>query len=178
MRDIKTREKQADLAQEQKRNERDAKIILLLFCLIEQGSAPALPELERYVLETIAKERAQKNGEDYRKENTRFIRAETQILPHIGTGRKNAAQRVFLQQMAGVNDRALREGIALLRKEYPILNLQDGQGYYLSYDARELMRYKNQEMSRIRSAFAALQGVDKALEDKQRRAFGADSGTI
>lgn len=167
--DSKTREEQAGLAQAQTQAlyERDAKIIVLLLCLIEQGTAPALLELERYVLEEIARERSRRDVEDYRKENTRFINAEKHILPYIGTGRENAAQRIFLQRTAGVNDRAMREGIALLRKEYPILNLQDGQGYYLSYDPRELMRYRNQEMSRIRSAFSALRGVDKALEDRR-----------
>lgn len=169
MQDSKTREEQAGLAQVQTQAlyERDAKIIVLLLCLIEQGTAPALLELERYVLEEIARERSRRDVEDYRKENTRFINAEKHILPYIGTGRENAAQRIFLQRTAGVNDRAMREGIALLRKEYPILNLQDGQGYYLSYDPRELMRYRNQEMSRIRSAFSALRGVDKALEDRR-----------
>lgn len=163
MHDITTRKEEAELTQAL--NERDAKIIILLFCLIEQGTAPALRELERYVLEAIAREKPQKDAEGYCKENSRFINAEKQILPYIGTGRENAAQRAFLQRIAGVNDRAMREAIALLRKEYPILNLQDGQGYYLSYDSRELMRYKNQEMNRIRSAFAALRGVDKALGD-------------
>ena len=138
---------------------------VLAQALDEQNAIIALLELEQSVLRALASKRAPLT--DDRKASTRFINAEKQILPYIGTGRENAAQRMLLRQMAGVNDRAMREGIALLREKYPILNLQDGQGYYLSYDPKELMRYRSQEMSRIRSAFAALQGVDKALEDSK-----------
>ena len=138
-----------------------------LFSMIERGIVPAPPELEKYALDAIARQRVQIDLRSYCKDNTRFINAEKYILPHIGTGRENAVRRIFLRSMSGMKDRAMRDGIALLREEYPIINFQDGKGYYLSYDKNELMRYRNQEMHRIQSAFAALRGIDKILEARK-----------
>lgn len=98
----------------------------------------------------------------------RLTDAEQWILPFIGVGQKNAAQREYLSAISGLDDRTMRQGIELLRQEYPIVNLQNGAGYYLSYDKRELRRYHAQEMSRIKSKIAALRGVRKALEAGRR----------
>lgn len=160
---IRALREQAGLTQAQVIDGYGGKMTVPLFSLIERGIVPAPPELEQYVLDAIARQRGQ-NLEGHCKGSTRYINAEKYILPHIGIGRENATRRIFLRMQTRMSDRAMREGIALLREEYPILNFQDGQGYYLSYDKKELLQYRNQEMHRIKSAFAALQGVDKALE--------------
>lgn len=161
---IRALREQAGLTQAQMINGYGGRITIPIFSLIERGIVPAPPELERYALDVIAKKRAQMDLARYYKKNIRFINAEEHILPHIGTGRENAVRRIFLRAATGLNDRAMRDGIALLREEYPILNFQDGRGYYLSDNPKELMQYRNQEIHRIQSAFAALRGVDKALE--------------
>lgn len=164
---IRALREQAGLTQAQVINGYNGKMTIPLFSMIEHGIVPAPPELEQYALDMIARQRVQIDLSVYHKENTRFINAEKHILPHIGTGRENATRRIFLRSMSGMKDRAMRDGIALLREEYPILNFQDGRGYYLSYDPVELMQYRNQEMHRIQSAFAALRGIDKVLEGRK-----------
>lgn len=164
---IRALREQAGLTQAQVIRGYSGKMTIPLFSMIEHGIVPAPPELEQYALDMIARQRVQIDLSGYHKENTRFINAEKHILPHIGTGRENATRRIFLRSMSGMKDRVMRNGIALLREEYPILNFQDGRGYYLSYDPAELMQYRNQEMHRIQSAFAALRGIDKVLEGRK-----------
>lgn len=164
---IRALREQAGLTQAQVISGYSGKMTIPLFSMIEHGIVPAPPGLEEHALDMIARRRVQIDLSSYHRENTKFINAEKCILPYIGTGRENAARRISLRSMSGMKDRAMREGIALLREEYPILNFQDGRGYYLSYDPAELMRYRNQEMHRIQSAFAALRGIDKALEGRK-----------
>lgn len=134
-----------------------------LFSMIEHGIVPAPLELEEHVLSVLAKEKVQIDLEAEYRENTKFINAEKCLLPYIGTGRENATRRIFLRSMSGMKDRVMRNSIALLREKYPILNFQNGEGYYLSYDPAELAQYRNQEMHRIQNIYRALGGVNRIL---------------
>jgi len=70
------------------------------------------------------------------------------ILEFIPYGRGNAIKRKTLRDLIGCTDREMRNYIAIARKETPIINLQDGSGYYQPKDKDELERYIMQEKAR------------------------------
>lgn len=49
----------------------------------------------------------------------------------LGVGLENARTREELCSVIGRNDRALRETIETLRRDYPIITNDDGTGYYI-----------------------------------------------
>lgn len=66
---------------------------------------------------------------------------------------KEPVKRAALPKALGCeNDREARRIIAELQKEYNIINLQDGKGYFLADDETAL-RYGMQERKRAASAF-------------------------
>lgn len=83
------------------------------------------------------------------------------ILDYIPFGRENAVTRPFLCQMTGLSDRIVRKEIARARREHPILNTQEGNGYYQpsDNDVLEVRRFINQETNRARSIFYSLKGA-------------------
>ena len=63
------------------------------------------------------------------------------ITDFIGIGRENAVTREQLAATLGISDRRVRRLIADARhKGVPIINMQDGKGYYISEDPKELRR--------------------------------------
>ena len=78
------------------------------------------------------------------------------VLNHIGFGKQNACPRVRLAELTGMNDRQMRRCIEILRRDFIILNDQDGKGYYRPADAKEVRRYYYQELNRVRA-------IDKRL---------------
>lgn len=71
------------------------------------------------------------------------------LVSHLGRGRENAKKRWQLVQEIGLSDRQVRKLIELAQQEgYPVINYQDGAGYYLAADDRELVRYQRQEIAR------------------------------
>lgn len=89
------------------------------------------------------------------------------ILKYIPIGMENAVERPFLCQMTGLSDRDMRKEIARVRREHPILNTQEGNGYYQPSlkDKEEVKRYINQESKRAKSIFYALKGAKDWLKD-------------
>lgn len=72
------------------------------------------------------------------------------ITDYIPTGRKNAITRKELCRITGLSDRQAREHIAQARRNTPIINLQDGDGYFIpnpsdNSDMSLLKRYVRQE---------------------------------
>ena len=72
------------------------------------------------------------------------------ILEYIPFGRDNAIKRKNLRDLTGLSDRDMRRAIELARKETPIINLQDGRGYYRPDDRDDLQRYVLQEQARAK----------------------------
>lgn len=90
------------------------------------------------------------------------------ILDYIPTGKVNAITREYLCQATGMNDRKVREHIAIARREAPIVNLSGGQGYYVvdvnnALEMAELKHFIKQEESRIKSIGYSLQGARHTL---------------
>ena len=53
------------------------------------------------------------------------------ILDYIPTGHDNAVTRRELMDQTGIKDRAIRDMIHYARRKIAILNLQDGEGYFI-----------------------------------------------
>lgn len=81
-------------------------------------------------------------------------------------GKQNAKTRKELVKRTGVCDREVRESIERLRRKYIILNDQDGTGYYLSENIREIIRYYMQEFKRAISILARLKPMRLFLTEK------------
>lgn len=85
------------------------------------------------------------------------------ILDHIPYGKDNAISRVQLIVATGYTDRKMRESIAQARRETPILNNQDGGGYYQPTEADKPLveRFVRQEERRAKSIFYSLKAARK-----------------
>ena len=53
------------------------------------------------------------------------------IKDYLNFGHKNPVPRSVLRTMTGLTDTAMRQAISRERLEYPILNMEDGSGYFL-----------------------------------------------
>ena len=89
------------------------------------------------------------------------------ITDFIPFGRKNAVTRKYLCMITGLDDRTLRNEIAKERRYIPILNSQDGKGYYQPTleDAEEVKDFIRQETARAKSIFYALKGAKDWIKD-------------
>lgn len=88
------------------------------------------------------------------------------IIDYIPYGKENAIRRSSLVMLTGMNDRAVRSAISKARRETPILNMQDGSGYYrpTQNDVDELKHFVSQEESRAKSIFFSLKAARKAVK--------------
>ncbi len=92
------------------------------------------------------------------------------ILDYIPTGSQNAISRYQLCKMTGIDDRKVREAIHNARRKIPILNMQDGNGYFIpdmntEKDRHLLKWYVRQEESRLKSIGWALKAARKTLKN-------------
>ena len=90
------------------------------------------------------------------------------ILDYIPTGSTNAVARVMLRFRTGLRDRQMRKLIHFARRRIPILNMQDGKGYFIpdmnnEKDIRLLVKYVRQEESRLRRIAWSLMAARKTL---------------
>lgn len=99
------------------------------------------------------------------------------IVDLIPTGRENAIKRSALTQLCvekGLidtknkeKDRLMRDLVKKARRDYVVLNLSDGNGYYRPShdDLLDLKRYIRQEENRSKSTFRNLTLAKKLYED-------------
>ena len=95
------------------------------------------------------------------------------IMDKIPVGHENAVTRQQLCISTGMNDRRIRRAIAEARREIIILNLQDGNGYYIpdmedDVDKAELKRFVKQEEHRLKSigwSLKAARRMDREICD-------------
>ena len=78
--------------------------------------------------------------------------------------KRGPATRQELAQIAGTNDRALRQHIAKLQQADKgdgrlIINLQDRSGYKIAESNAELLRYKTQEFARATKTLEKLSNM-------------------
>lgn len=98
------------------------------------------------------------------------MKQEISILDYIPTGRENAVTREWLSNATGLEDCHVRDAIARARREMPILNMQDGKGYFIPGMNNEeerllLKQYVQQETNRGKMIFLSLNGARKTLRN-------------
>lgn len=88
------------------------------------------------------------------------------IEEFIPFGSKNSVTRGQLCSLTGMSDRKVRREISLARRRTPILNLQDGNGYYRPRedDVLELSRFIKQEEHRAKMVFWSLKSARDTLK--------------
>lgn len=87
------------------------------------------------------------------------------IIDFIPYGKENAISRKQLSERCGMPDRVMRKQIEKERREYPILNSQDGSGYFrpLPEEKPLVERWLRQERSRSKSIDNSSRGAEMFL---------------
>ena len=87
------------------------------------------------------------------------------MIELIPTGKQNAITRKRLCDITGLDDRTVREKIEKEKPNNPIINLQNGEGYFMpSLEERHLGEqcYRS-AIKRIESELTSLKGLQKWL---------------
>lgn len=92
------------------------------------------------------------------------------ILDYIRTGHDRAITRAELSNLTGIDDRTIRDMIHYARRDIPILNMQDGRGYFVPdmnilEERMMLMKYIRQEESRLKSIGWALKTARRTAKN-------------
>lgn len=92
------------------------------------------------------------------------------ILNYIPVGSKNAIKRFSLCLRTGLRDRIMRDHIHYARMKIPVINLQNGKGYFIpdmncEKDCRMLVRWVKQEESRIKESQQIVDAAKKTLSN-------------
>ncbi len=170
MRDLRALRKQAGLqVKDILATYSDKRMDKYLYSKIERGIIAPTPELENHVVSMCEAAIEQIQGKVDTNTETSVATAEKTVLPYIAVGRENAITRGKLAGITGLSDRNLREQIGQLRRKYPIVNRQDGSGYYISNDPGELKRYLEQETARAKSIFWSMRGAREKLREMESR---------
>lgn len=92
------------------------------------------------------------------------------ILTFLNTGSKHSKKRKWLCYKTGLNDRTMRDLLHEARKKIPVINLQNGNGYFipdmnLEKDRKMLVRWVKQEESRIKESQIIVETAKKTLSN-------------
>lgn len=92
------------------------------------------------------------------------------INDYIPVGKANAVTRAELVAQLGISDRGVRRLIAAARLQgVPIINAQDGRGYYISEDLAELRRQYATNQHRALSILRQQRYIRKKIEEVELR---------
>ncbi|RDU25039.1 hypothetical protein [Anaerosacchariphilus polymeriproducens] len=88
------------------------------------------------------------------------------ILDYIPEGRENAVTREYLVNATGMSDREVRREIQEARERTVIINLSNGNGYFIpnAKDDSLLLAYVLQERKREKSIRTSLNVAEMLLE--------------
>ncbi|MCI6468160.1 MAG: hypothetical protein MSA90_22185 [Faecalicatena sp.] len=92
------------------------------------------------------------------------------ILTFLNTGSKHAIKRKWLCYRTGLDDRTMRDLLHEARKKIPVINLQNGKGYFIpdmniDDDRKLLVRWVKQEESRIKESQLIVETAKKTLSN-------------
>jgi biotin operon repressor len=90
------------------------------------------------------------------------------VLKVIETAPAQPVSRRFLARIAGTSDRKMRQAVASLREQGHLIVADEGGGYRLAADVRDVQRYT----ASLRSRIVALARVIKAMETTAQHEFG------
>lgn len=87
------------------------------------------------------------------------------LLSLIPSGRSNAISRKSLVDLMGISDRQVRKLIKDARRFTPIINLQNGKGYFIPTEEEKPLvdKWLKQETSRAKTTFWAMRGAREFL---------------
>lgn len=96
------------------------------------------------------------------------------ITDYIPIGHRNAISRARLREITGLSDRKVRKAISDAGIDTAIVNMQNGDGYFIpdpmdAEDVRLLQQYLYQEDSRIRNLMMRSSGANYMLLEIQQR---------
>ncbi|CUP43848.1 Uncharacterised protein [[Eubacterium] contortum] len=109
------------------------------------------------------------------------------ILNYIPVGSKNAVKRKRLCFLTGLIDRKMRNLLHEAGKKIPIINLQNGKGYFIpdmntDTDRRMLIRWVKQEESRIRErqlcVDCAIRTLNNCCTDWRNEEYGRKTDVL
>lgn len=87
------------------------------------------------------------------------------LLDLIPYGHENAITREELKRLTGFSDRVMRAKLTALREETPILNMQDGRGYFRPLESEYALvkLWLGQTRSRAKECAQSLNGASSWL---------------
>lgn len=87
------------------------------------------------------------------------------LLSLIPSGRSNAISRNKLVELMGIPDRQVRKIIKDARRRTPIINLQNGKGYFIPTEEEKPLvdKWLKQETARAKTTFWAMRGAREFL---------------
>ncbi|HBS60922.1 MAG TPA: hypothetical protein DEA44_16870 [Firmicutes bacterium] len=166
--DLKTCRKEAGLTVKQVLQDYpDKRLDKHLYSKIESGIVPAPDKLKKHVLTLCMRSGSQIPTEEDRR-GDRSVATPEMLLQYIPTDSKNGITRQELVEITGVSDRIVRQRIEVLRRDYPIINHQNGRGYFVSHDPAELRSYYKQERNRALSILYRLKPIRKILKGAEK----------
>lgn len=84
----------------------------------------------------------------------------------VPEGKDHAITRRQLADLLNVDDRTARDMVNRARLDrLPVLNDQDGKGYYLSYDEADIYRWAKQEQARADNILAPVSAILMNFEE-------------
>lgn len=108
-----------------------------------------------------------------RKRTKNFTIIQCAVYNSLGVGKESARSRAELIRMTGYKDRRIREAIEALRHIRPILNLDDGDGYYIPdttpQGSQEVALWLSRQDRRIQSMKDATMGARRFLNKKKNQ---------
>ena len=101
------------------------------------------------------------------------------IKEHLVRGKGAGVTRTWLATQTGVNDRSVRLAIEDLRNDGMLIcNDQDGKGYYLASDERDIMRQYRRDCARAMSILKRLKPLRMAVREIEHQEENKDQVTV
>ena len=101
------------------------------------------------------------------------------IKEHLMRGKDAGVTRTWLATQTGVNDRSVRLAIEDLRNDGMLIcNDQDGEGYYLASDERDIMRQYRRDCARAMSILKRLKPLRMAVREIEHQEENKDQVTV
>lgn len=121
-------------------------------------------EIIEIALEALYASKATKEIEKCAEINSGDLQVDI-LLSLIPSGRSNAISRKKLVELMGIPDRSVRLLIKAARRRTPIINLQNGKGYFIPTEEEKPLvdKWLKQETARAKTTFWAMRGAREFL---------------
>lgn len=148
----------------------DPKMTKPLLTACFNGTVGFPKKLYRIILRMLGVSARDFIGDDAESDESGIITPDYELLNLLGIGKKNAVSRYDLTERLYPGrghmkeyDRKMRGRIEQLRRDYVIVNDQDGGGYYITDDLDRIDKFYHQEFSRAMSILFRLKTPRKIL---------------